>query len=188
MEFYPEKLYHIYNRGINKQSIFFDEKHYLLFLTKIRHHFLPHCHIIAYCLMPNHFHFMVETKPKLVPFAFQKDIGILLRSYTRKINHQRQRTGSLFQQHTKAKILENSHYHYPFICFQYIHQNPIKANLVKKMGNWQFSSFKDYMGLRNGTLCNKRLAYERLRIATNARDFYIESSQNIDSNLIERLF
>ena len=52
---------------------------------------------------------------------------------------------------------------YDKICFHYIHQNPMKANLVKKMEDWDYSSFKDYCGLRNGTLSNKELAIQLLR-------------------------
>ncbi len=47
---------------------------------------------------------------------------------------------------------------YYFNCFHYIHQNPLVAGLVKNLEDWNFSSFKDYAGKRNGTLCNKSLA------------------------------
>jgi len=47
-------------------------------------------------------------------------------------------------------------------CFHYIHQNPWKAGLVSKMENWKYSSFSDFAGFRDGTLCNKQLALELL--------------------------
>ena len=108
-----------------------------------------------------------------------KSIATLLRSYTRAINIQEKRTGSLFKPHTKAQCLTkaesitpsyfNSPYgtylnlsiperEYPQLCFNYIHNNPVKANLVKNAKDWEFSSCKDYCGLRNGKLINKETA------------------------------
>ncbi len=62
MQFEVGHIYHIYNQGNNRQPIFFERKHYLFFLQKMRAYLLPHGDILAYCLMPNHFHVMVEVK------------------------------------------------------------------------------------------------------------------------------
>ena len=78
-----------------------------------------------------------------------------IKPYTKAINKQNKTTGSLFQQNTKAKCLSKGGNNYDYICIHYIHQNPLKAKLVKKMEDWDYSSFKDYCGLRKGTLCNK---------------------------------
>ncbi len=59
MNFEENKIYHIYNRGNNQQSIFFNPENYLFFLAKIKIELTPYCKILAYCLMPNHFHLMV---------------------------------------------------------------------------------------------------------------------------------
>jgi putative transposase len=65
--------------------------------------------------------------------------------------------------------------------FHYIHQNPVKAGLVKKMEEWEFSSFRDYLGLRDETLCNTKLTQERLAI--NFNRLLIESYEVIDFHL-----
>jgi len=62
MQFATDHIYHIYNRGNNAQPIFFSRENYLFFLKKVRKHILPHADILAWCLMPNHFHFMVYVK------------------------------------------------------------------------------------------------------------------------------
>ena len=103
-------------------------------------------------------------------------IGILLYSYSKAINKQNGWTGSLFRKGTHAKNgisddfiapdnkgLGNrdftpSENDYALTCFNYIHQNPVKANLAIKAEDWKYSSAKDYAGLRNGTLCNQKLA------------------------------
>lgn len=97
----------------------------------------------------------------------------LLSSYTQAINKQNSSTGSLFQQNTKAKPIVKGDKNYDLISFHYIHQNPYRAKLVEKMEDWEYSSFRDYCGLRNGTLCNKELAKSLLEL--NMKTFYEDS-------------
>jgi len=199
MQFEENNIYHIFNRGNNSQKIFFNQKNYVFLLEKIRTHILPHADILAWCLMPTHFHLMiylknleinientdVESKDKYgVNWGisinsqrnFNMSIAIMLRSYTRAINNQENRTGSLFQMTTKAKCLtdnseitpawfeinfgtiiniEDPDKSYPQVCFTYIHLNAVSSNLVRFPEDWEFSSYRDFKGLRKGTLVNK---------------------------------
>ena len=112
-----------------------------------------------------------------LPPTLNHAIGIILASYTRAINQQRKTTGSLFRQKTKADCItlpqeiSPSYYNlgfgtsirlhdpqkeYPQACFNYIHQNPVKAGLVKLPEDWEFSSYRDICGLRNGKIINKK--------------------------------
>ncbi len=234
MYFEPEHIYHIYNQGNNRQPIFFTHENYLFFLKKITKHVLPYADVLAWCLMPNHFHLMVRIKicssasegvtqnaskgmtqshtlttstqnegfTPSQPSASQgftlsealteealtetettlnQAIGIMLRSYTRAINKEQQRTGSLFRKETKAECITktegitpsfwntahgtiiNSHNperEYTQTCFDYIHNNPLQARLVNRAEEWEFSSLRDYMGLRAGKIINRKLAEE----------------------------
>ena len=144
MFFVQGEFYHLYNRGNNKQIIFFSEKNYIFFLAKVKDQLLPYSEIIAYCLMPNHFHFLLQPTENglkerntfggksMQELAYR--IGILLSSYSQAINKQNKTTGSLFQQKTKAKILSEisngSRISYFEQCFHYIHQNPVKAKTI----------------------------------------------------------
>lgn len=104
-------------------------------------------------------------------------VGIMLHSYTRAINKQEHRTGSLFKPHTKAECVSEIGpvlpsfcepeklataqipiEDYPQICFNYIHLNPVKSHLVVQPEDWELSSFRDYGGLRHGKLINKERA------------------------------
>lgn len=184
----PETFYHIYNRGNNQLPLYFTRENYLYFLRKAEKYLLPHVDLIAYCLMPNHFHLLVFSRTNMQGRDFSNDLRVMLRSYTRAINNQEKRTGSLFQQHTKIKPLEgmdNSHGmttgdddNYPFTCFHYIHQNPMKAGLVKRMEDWEMSSFRDFAGLRNESLCNKKLACELLEVP-ESYDLFVEQSYKV---------
>lgn len=106
--------------------------------------------------------------------------GSLLSTYTQSINKIYKRSGSLFRANTKVKdgwidevisvegknknLFFRSDNDYALQCFYYIHENPVKANLVKKTTDWIYSSARDYAGMRNGTLCNQTLAREILGI------------------------
>ena len=195
MEFFENELYHIYNRRNNKQRIFFKPENYLFFLKKVKTFIWPHCDILAYCLMPNHFHFLVNSDKRTVVKKtiagterniLSEGVRNLLSSYTQAINKQNSTTGSLFQQNTKAKQIQKSSNLYDLLCFHYIHQNPIKAKLVEKMEDWEYSSFKDYCGLRNGSLPNKQLAIQLLDI--NMKTFYEDSYRIISDDELKNIF
>ncbi|MGE0089998.1 MAG: transposase [Bacteroidales bacterium] len=212
MKFENGYIYHIYNQGNNRQNIFFNRDNYLFFLKKIKTHITPYSDILAWCLMPNHFHLMVLVNEISLPIdltegfvqsgfevktegfaksetlgsrsrTLNQSIGIMLRSYTSAINKQENRSGSLFRKVTKSECIncpkgltplfynmeyntqirvDHSELQYPQICFQYIHQNPVKAGLVNTETAWEFSSAQDYAGLRNGSLVNKVVAKSTL--------------------------
>ncbi len=122
-----------------------------------------------------------------------KNIGLLLSSYTQAINKQENRRGSLFAHKTKAKQLNNfggfnrvSQKDYSLTCFNYIHQNPVTSNLVEKIEDWNFSSFKDYAGLCNGTLINKELAVELLNL--DLSNYTSTSIKNLREEDIKMIF
>ncbi|XOV91206.1 MAG: transposase [Bacteroidota bacterium] len=125
--------------------------------------------------MKNHFHFMVHTKEDFDTNNFGNGLRVMLRSYARAINIQEGRTGSLFQQHTKIKSLEGegtrSEGNYPLTCFHYIHQNPLKARLVRKMDDYEMSSFNDYLRPSRESICNRELARTLLDLPPSIEEF-----------------
>ena len=194
MEFFQNELYHIHNRGNNRQIIFFKPENYLYFLKKVRLLLLPHCDILAYCLMPNHFHFLIHSDNRSVLTKLiggiernilSEGMRNILSSYAQAINKQNGITGSLFQQNTKAKAIVKGGLNYDLVCFHYIHQNPLAAKLVKRMEDWPYSSFSDYCGLRKETLCNKELAIRLLDL--NMKSFYEDSYKMLGSNDVKSI-
>ncbi|MEO6695785.1 MAG: transposase [Ignavibacteria bacterium] len=175
MKFISSDLYHIYNRGNNRQQIFFKYENYLYFLGKVRKLILPNCDILSYCLLPNNFQFLISANSKTISHDekgrnfLSEGFRHLLSSYAKGINVQEKRTGSLFTQNTHGDNV-NIKSSQALECLMYIHQTPIKTKLVDKMEDWVFSSFKDYCGFRRGTICNKDLAFKLFDICTE--DFY----------------
>ncbi len=196
MQFIAGIVYHVYNRGNNSQRIYFTNANYLYFLSKVRKLLIPDCDILAYCLMPNHFHFLIQpnekgciTPPTGKVQSLSSSIGILQSSYTRAIQKQENIKGSLFQQKTKAKQLEPSAWpgkNTYATCMHYIHQNPLKAGLVGKMEDWEYSSFQDFAQLRNGTLYNKEQA---INLAELDLDTFIKDSYGVmRDEIAEKVF
>lgn len=178
MIFTEGNLFHIYNRGNNRETVFYTHANYIYFLRKIKKYIKPHCDILSYCLMPNHFNLLIYANQNTVKKNL-KDKNLLsegfrhlLSSYAKAINIQENRVGSLFTQNTHSKIISNKT-NQALTCLMYIHQNPVRCGLVKNMGNWLYSSYRDYCGLRNGTICNRDLAFELLDL--KIENFYPQS-------------
>ena len=194
MQFSSNSIYHVYNRGNNKQRIFLQEKNYDFFLRKLSIELKGLCDLLAYCLMPNHFHLLIYINEKspglsLLPQQGQqvlvRKIGTLLSSFTQAINKQENSIGSLFQQKTKSKLLDTNHY--ALACFNYIHQNPMKAGLASKLEDWRYSSFRAYLE-KDSSLCNLDLASELIEIHREKDLFYSESYSAIDDSLVNQIF
>ena len=175
MQFHKDQYYHLYNRSINKELLFYSEEHYLFFLKKTDK-ILKYADILAFCLMPTHFHFLIKIKTE-DQLPLRRAIGDILGGYSRAINKERNRTGSLFQQHTKAKLLiSETHL---IALLHYIHQNPIHSRIVNNINDWKFSSYRDYVEDKERYLpLNKKLLGKFKNI-----DEFVEDSNYIVEEL-----
>jgi REP element-mobilizing transposase RayT len=139
--------YHVYNRGNNRQLIFFERENYIYFLRQLRNHLITHgVDIIAYCLMPNHYHLLVYLKTN----RFSNLMQSFTLSYTKAIAKRYQRVGSLFQGRFEAIHVDTEEY--LLHLTRYIHLNPVSAKIVQKAEDWEFSSYQEYIDLRQGSL------------------------------------
>ena len=148
MDLTPYQYYHLYNRSNNDELVFKSEENYHYFLRKYLHYFQYDFDTIAYCLMPTHFHVLVMVNEPDTE-RLKKKFGVFLSSYTKALNRRHNRHGSLFQKHTKAKLVDSEQY--LMTVLTYIHQNPLRSRIVKNLEDWPHSSFFDYAGLREHT-------------------------------------
>lgn len=147
VDFLPGHYYHLYNRGNNRQNIFFERENYLFFLRQFRLHVAAEAaDVIAYCLMPNHYHFLVYLRGA----DLSEKMGYLSLSYTKAINKRFQRSGGLFQGPFQSIHVDAEAY--LLNLSRYIHLNPVKAGLVQRPEDWDFSSYQEYVERRRGTL------------------------------------
>lgn len=140
----PDKIYHIYNRGVDKRPIFLNKNDWEFFYAKMRDYFKPeHASLLAFCLMPNHYHLIVLTHSK--EFSLKVMQPFML-SFVKRINKKYQRAGTLFQGPFQSKVVESEGS--LLQLSRYIHLNPVKAKLVDKPEDWEYSSYRDYIGYR----------------------------------------
>ncbi len=126
--------------------------------------------------MPNHFHFFVkQTIDDLKIGSFISD---LQNSYTKFYNLKYKHSGVILQGPAKTKLIDNETY---FIwLIKYILLNPLRANLVKSVTDWKFSSVKDYYQIRNGTLNDKVEILARFKNIHDFTVFIEDKNKKID--------
>jgi putative transposase len=175
-----ENFYHIYNRGNNRQTIFFERDNYVYFLRLVKEHLITNVvDIVAYCLMPNHYHFLVYLKDETLSDAMKS----LSLSYTKAINKRFNRSGVLFQ--GRFQSIHVAQTDYLIHLSRYIHLNPVKAGLVQQPGEWEFSSYLEYAGLRGGTL--PKIEYIKMQIEESAYQLFLDDYNLPDSTGFTKL-
>ncbi len=148
--FEPSCFYHIYNRGNNKENIFKTEENYQYFLKLVKKYLLSIGKIYSYCLLPNHFHFIIQIKDEneLPDKIKNGNLGLhhpfsnLFNAYTKAINKKYQRTGSLFQEHLKRIKIENEVYLKNLIV--YVNTNPAHHSIANYI-DYNHSSYKSLL-------------------------------------------
>ena len=180
VEFRAGEYYHIYNRGNNYQPIFFERENYLYFLRQLRKYLVPDVEIITYCLMPNHYHLLVHLKTDDLSGLMQP----FVLSYTKAINKRYERVGSLFQGRFKAIHIDRNEY--LVHLSRYIHLNPVEAGLVRRPEDWEFSSYPEFIGLRNGTLPKPDIVLSQFP-SPGAYRLFVEAYTERDKKVIKHL-
>lgn len=162
----PESTYHIFNRANGNEKLFLSDDNYRYFLKKYDEYIYPIADTFCYCLMPNHFHFLVRVKKESVLNEFFKEklerelnlqgfknleglisrqFSNLFNAYAKAFNKQHNRRGSLFMHTFKRKLITDENYLRKLI--HYIHYNPIDAGLAHLPEEWKHSSYKSIISL-----------------------------------------
>ena len=139
-------IYHIMFRGVNKQNIFEEEFDYKVmsdYILNLKKKFS--FEIYAYCFMTNHVHLVMKEKNMGDISLIMKN---LLTKYALYFNNKYDRRGHLYESRYKSKPISNEDYLYASIC--YVHQNPVKAYVVEKMEDYNWSSYKEYINNLKG--------------------------------------
>ena len=131
--------YHITTRGNQKQRVFLDKEDYQVYLFKLKKYKTQHGFLLyGFCLMPNHVHLIGEPKTKGNLAKFMQGLN---RSYTAYFNKKYQKVGYLWQGRFRSKVIAKDNYLTD--CMQYIELNPVRADLSKAPGDYQWSSHKE---------------------------------------------
>lgn len=153
-EYDTDAYYHIYNRGVEKRRIFIDTDDYRFFISLLQRHLgassvddtrgkdyikFENLSLLAYCLMPNHFHLMIYQGNE--PQEFSKLLRSISTAYTMYFNKKYDRVGHLFQDRFKASRIHDDGYYLHIT--RYIHLNP------RNPFEYEWSSLPNYLGQRS---------------------------------------
>jgi putative transposase len=151
--FYPYGFYHIYNRGNDKKRIFHKSSDCERFLSTMYRYFNQYTQmlLLAYCLMPNHYHLLVRTSNN--PKAISELMHRFMTSYVKYYNREHKHVGRLFQDRFQSKHI--SDIEGVFKIYEYIRLNPVEAGLVEVAEEYKWLWLGDYCNYQ-GQLYNLR--------------------------------
>lgn len=199
------EIYHVFNRGVAKLPIFYDKRDYNHLLEVIYYYQFQGpkpkfsqlkqlkdfnfernkkiVEILCYCLMPNHYHFLIR---QLEDNGLSEFISKLSNSYTKYFNIRHERVGPLLQGQFKAKRIEDDEQ--LIHVSRYIHLNPLKAFLVKGLKTYQWSSYPSFIGITEDKVCAKGFIASMFKSSVDYEKFVLDYAdyQN-DLDQIEHL-
>ena len=149
--FAANQVYHLYNRGVNRANIFSTGENYRYLLRQVKdiQTDIPFT-IFAYCLMPNHYHFVIRQDGDV---SLSELIGRLFKRYTQAYNQQQGRTGPLFAGRFRSIHVDVDEY--LIHLARYVHLNPVVAGLCRHPQEWPYSNYLEWIEQRNGTLIDR---------------------------------
>ncbi len=159
--FFPNTTYHIWNHAIEPTNIFCNKENYRYFLERYAHYINPIADTFAYCLMPNHFHILLQIKGdvELRDFFFPEEkeslsdstlsrqismqFGKFFNAYVKAYNKSYERKGPLFWQELYRRSVETEEYFRNLV--HYIHHNPVHHGFVDDFRDWEHSSYASFL-------------------------------------------
>jgi len=148
MKYEDGKYYHVYNRGANRQNIFLNPENYDFCIRLMKKYLLQYgVSIMAYCLMPNHYHLIVKQHEN---GTISRSIQTVFNAYTQSVNLSTKHSGTLFQ--GRVKGVEVATDEYAVRLALYIHHNPVAAGLALKPDGWKYSDYLDGIGNRKADI------------------------------------
>lgn len=180
------EYYHIYNRGAGRNPVFFTPANYEYCLRLVKRYLTKYAvAVIAYCLMPNHYHFLLRQDSEL---PLSKFIGVLFNAYAQAVNKQQMRSGSLFEGRFRHCWIDREEY-LTHLC-RYIHLNPVKAHLVQQPEDWPYSNYQDWLGLRAGILLDRAFIQDHFLSSEAYRQFVTDwqDAEKMQVNLHTYMF
>ena len=143
--------FHIVNHSVDGRELFYDSGDYKTYLNFFKQELDYKVIVIAYCLMPNHFHLLLrQNESEAITALLEKTH----KKYARYYNKKYDRKGRIFR--SPLNHIETQTDTYLLNACAYIHGNPVQAGLVNFPEDWEYSNFREYLGMRKGTLYSEQ--------------------------------
>ena len=168
--FLSNQYYHIYNRGAHRIDIFRNDADYV-FLLKLVKEQSQNCEVsvIAYCLMHNHYHFLLRQNGEIKISRFMQAIFDV---YTKAFNSKYELSGTLFERPFRAIHVDRSEY-LLYLC-RYIHRNPLDAGIVVSPEQLHYSNYLEFIEQGDGTLVDREFVKENFGSPEEYREFVMD--------------
>ena len=174
----PGYPHHVTQRGVRKQTTFFDERDYRTYLSSATALLRAHpVEILAYCLMPNHIHAVVIPQR---PDSLSAFFGKLHQRYAKVTNLRYEWAGHLWQNRFFSVVMDERH---TMTALRYVERNPVRSGLVKSPQDWPWSSARGNLGLRDDPLIPDRPA---LRIVKDWHKYLSAPENDLDLRKLRR--
>ena len=176
IEYVQGGYYHVYNRGAGGHHLFIETENYLYVIRQMKKYsYLLQVTIIAYCLMPNHYHYLIRQAGEIPVSELPKRLS---GGYSRAVNKRYGWSGTLFEGRYQAKVVSTTAY----LCHlcRYMHANPVKDGLVSRLEEWPYSNYMEWTGQRKGLLVDHGFIEDLFGNASQYEEFveeYLESRQ-----------
>ena len=164
-------FYHVIVKGINNEKIFNQTREKVYFKSIILKHYSKYqIEIYSYCIMSNHAHFIIRAELSVL----SRYMAIILGEYASYYNYKHNRNGHVFQNRFKSECIEDEYYFWT--CLRYIHQNPVKAYMVKKAEKYKYSSMNEYISGVTDLLSKEAigLMHQKFGCTEEFRQFHME--------------
>ena len=149
--FEPGGYYHLYNRGAGRRSIFLNQENYRFALELLNRYLAPlHLTMIAYCLLPNHYHWLVRQDGEAKAGLLAQRV---FNAYSKAFNNSNDRSGTLFEDRYAAIAVTSDEY-LRHLC-RYIHANPVRHGIATTVELWPYSNYLEWLEQRPGKLVDQ---------------------------------
>ena len=157
-----DRFYHVFNRGINGGRIFSEKKNYLYFLVLLQKYLQPISNFYSFCLLPNHFHFLLQIKSQNdlkenvdYKSLISKQFSHFFNAYSQAYNKSVGRTGRLFEQPFRRIQIDSDDYLRKTVL--YIHNNPKKHSIEEAIEQYAYSSYQIILQQKESFICSNEV-------------------------------
>lgn len=158
---FPGNTYYLIAHAVGSEQLFREQENYRFFLARFFFYAQPVVKTITYCLMPNHFHFMIQVRSEqdigsfyhqkknsepvaeMLPVFVMQQFSNLLNSYSKAYNKVYKRRGALFVDHLKRIEVNDDQYFTALVL--YVHNNPVKHGFCSAAGEWKWSGYHEIL-------------------------------------------
>lgn len=151
--FESDQVYHLYNRGNNREKLFYSPAHYQMFLDLYNKFPGTLAETYCYCLIPNHFHFLIRVNKEVESKEFVKQMRRWLISYAMTVNQEANRRGHLFTRPINRIHVDDEVYYKHLV--RYIHYNPLKHGITQFLDTYEYSSYRCFFSKGDDTIISR---------------------------------